>query len=147
MNSKNILADTTSGLTFMTVFSYAVSYLAGDNFKEPELLAILLKRLGGNMQKPLYQLAGWQFHYAVGVIFVTVYTYLWERNYLRRDLPSGLLLGFLSGIVGVSFWTAVFALHPDPPRIQLKKYYLQLMVAHLLFGAGASCFGRLNPRE
>ncbi len=72
---------------------------------------------------------------------------LYQNHYLRRDLPRGLLFGFLSGIVSVSFWIAVFAVHPDPPRIQLKKHYLQLMVTYLLFGAGASCFGRLNPRK
>lgn len=139
MNKTNLVSSTAAGITLMTVFSYIVSALADDNFKEPELLAVLMKRLGGNWNKPLYLLAGWQLHYLVGLLFVSVYTYLWERNYLKRDLKNGLFLGFLSGIIGIGFWNATFSLHPNPPKIQLKKYFAQLLVAHLLFGAGAAC--------
>lgn len=141
MNKTNLLSSAASGITLMTAFSYIVSELADDNFKEPELLGVLMKRLGGNWNKPLYSLAGWQLHYAVGLLFVTVYTYLWDRNYLKRGLKSGVLLGFLSGLVGIGFWKATFALHPNPPQIQLKKYFAQLLAAHLLFGAGAA----VNP--
>lgn len=122
----------------MTLFSYVVSVLVKDNFKEPELLGILIKRLGADLNKPLATLAGWQIHYAVGVIFVTVYTLLWERKALRPGLKSGIFLGLISGVIGIGFWKIVFTLHPDPPRIQLKKYYVQLLLAHVLFGIGSA---------
>tara|TARA_B100000678_G_scaffold281557_1_gene279529 strand:+ start:686 stop:838 length:153 start_codon:yes stop_codon:yes gene_type:complete len=40
--------------------------------------------------------------------------------------------------VGIGIWETAFRLHPNPPKVDKKDYYSQLLVAHSIFGAGAS---------
>ena len=127
-----------SGTTLMTSFSYLVARSQKENFREPELLAILLRRLIPELNKKYSKIAGWNIHYAIGIAFAIIYATLWESGKLKASVKSGLLLGGLSGLLAIVVWNATFRLHPFPPNVKFKRYYGHLFLAHLVFGAFAS---------
>lgn len=127
---KPMLAALT-GTSAMTAYSYGVSAFHGNNFREPELLAKMLHRKG--LKKRNAQVAGWITHYGVGLLFTLAYSALWKRKnipVLRSSVP----LGLISGITGAAVWHATFKIHPAPPLLNYKKFYRQLIFAHLVFG-------------
>lgn len=138
MEKHNILSGALVGTTAMTLFSYILSHIKESNFKEPELLALLGHRLFPGTDKKLMRFAGWQIHYAVGLAFVSSYSWLWRKTRLKPTLTVGLLLGAISGIMGAFVWKLVFKIHPDPPEIEFKNYYRQLIAAHMIFGVFAA---------
>jgi len=124
--------------TLMTAFSYYFSWLRNKQFKEPEILNELLWRLrlikgSGGKNHP----AGWTIHYVVGFIFVIAYHIFWNKTEYEPTFGTSILLGALSGVIGVVGWRITFGTHPDPPTLDFKEYYVQLLIAHIIFGAGA----------
>lgn len=122
-----------AGTTLMTLFSYLASAYSRKNFKEPELLAVLTKRLLPAEYKPLHTPAGWAIHYGMGTSLSLLYEKILSHNNSRRSTGNGLLLGFASGLAGILIWKAVFSLHPLPPKTDFKRFYTQLLLAHLVF--------------
>lgn len=137
-----VIVITVSGLvatTLMTGFSYLIAAVKKSQFREPELLNILITRSPIlPVRVPDRHLLGWAIHYTIGWIFVLVFDYIWRSSLLNPTLASGCLLGFIAGIIGILGWQLFFTLSPDPPRIPLKNFYLQLLVAHVIFGLGAA---------
>jgi hypothetical protein len=129
-----VLSGALAGTSAMTLYSYVLSSKKNKQFREPELLAILLKRLFPESKKSTTQMEGWILHYGVGLLFTAVYDRIWRKT-KGPSLPSSLLLGAISGLIGIGVWKKTFDLHPDPPSIHFKKYYGHLFVAHLVFGA------------
>jgi hypothetical protein len=139
MGSKTInkiLTSAIAGTTAMTLFSYIVSDSKKENFREPEVLAKMIKKLVPQTEKETAQLEGWLTHYGIGLLFCLMYVYLW-KNRIYPTLKSGLLLGAASGGLGIAAWHLTFKAHPNPPFKNLKKYYGHLFLAHLIFGAFA----------
>jgi hypothetical protein len=132
-----IPVGTLVGTSLMTAFSYYISQHEKDQFREPVLLNILSRRLMNTNQGNYTGAFGWLAHYGVGALFVSAYDKIWKQSG-RPTLWSGLLLGAISGVVGIATWKLVFKLHPSPPTIDFKDYYRQLFVAHLIFGASAA---------
>ena len=122
----------------MTLFSYALSYAVERNFKEPEILGILLKRLAPHLNTLVYYLFGWVLHFAVGYLFVTAYSLLWENTAIKPTLLNGVWIGFVSVLAGIGIWHVTLKLHPNPPFLNLPAYYANLLVAHVIFGVGAA---------
>jgi hypothetical protein len=118
----------------MTLFSYLVSETKNENFREPELLAKLLHRIIPELKKEYSHLAGWNLHYAVGIVFTIIYSILWKKTKLKPGLKTGFVFGGISGILAVIVWKLTFAIHPNPPKTSYKKYYRHLFVTHLVFG-------------
>ncbi len=135
--AKVILGGIT-GTTFMTLFSYLLSETNNEQFKEPQLLATLLDRLPPQTNKQISRAAGWGIHYSVGFAFAALYAKKWRSEKGAATIKSGLILGGLSGLLAIAGWHSVFKLHPAPPKINFKKYYGHLLLAHIVFGAFAS---------
>jgi hypothetical protein len=133
-----ILFDAIIATSLMTMFSYIFSILRKKQFKEPELLNDLLRRInlikGPNIKK---HATGWIIHYTVGWIFVTVYYLLFKNFQINPTLWVYTALGFICGIVGIAGWKVTFAIHPNPPDIHFSEFYLHLLAAHIVFGIGA----------
>jgi hypothetical protein len=122
----------------MTVFSYALSWLMNSNFKEPKNLAILLRNLFPHFNFRYFVPIGWLLHYMVGFVFAAPYCLLWRYDVVRPTILSGSLLGFISGFAGIGIWHFTLSIHPRPHKINLKEYYPQLVVAHIVFGVMAA---------
>lgn len=132
-----ILFGSLIGTTLMTSFSYYLSRKTNRHFREPVLLNQLLFnfQLFEFIRKPISP--GWILHYTIGFLFVTGFHFFWKVTPVVPSLLSGSILGLVCGFIGVAGWHLMFALHPNPPSIELKKYYIHLVVAHIIFGLGA----------
>ena len=60
-----------------------------------------------------------------------VFAEIWKRYKLKPSLPSGAVLGLLSGIIGIGSWKTVFKVHPNPPAKNLNKYFGHLILARV----------------
>jgi hypothetical protein len=139
---KIVIAGIT-GTTFMTLFSYLASMVKNENYSEPEHLATMLHRFIPSTSKKFNQAAGWNAHYAVGLAFAAVYVKLWEARKVKPTIINGLALGAISGAFAVAVWKLTFKIHPLPPWINFNKFYMQLVLAHVIFGLFASIAYRL----
>lgn len=142
--SDHVLLPALMGTNAMTIFSYLLSELAKENFSEPRHLSVMLKRLAPGIPKKWEHVAGWGAHYAVGVLFAAVYVELWKSGRLHPNLITGATFGLLSGAIAVLVWKATFKAHPLPPWISYRKFYLQLLPAHVVFAVTATIVYRLQ---
>lgn len=133
-----ILISAIVGTSAMTLFSYLTSNKKNKNFREPQLLGQLIKRLPVNGSKKSSQMAGWGMHYAIGTLFVVCYSELWEQTKGKPSLASGTVLGAGSGLVGVMGWKLMFEAHPNPPAKNLKPFFGHLILAHIVFGISSA---------
>ncbi len=133
-----ILSGTVIGTSLMTLFSYYISHKLNREFKEPVLLNKMISRSPLAISKKNNPAPGWILHYSIGTVFVVGYHFIWRRKKLNPTLKNSTFLGFISGFIGISGWHILFIIHPKPPSIHLKNYYLQLLAAHIVFGWGAA---------
>jgi len=143
-NHTPILFPAVMGTSVMTSFSHLLSDLYKEDFSEPRHLSVMLKRLAPGISKKWAFIAGWGAHYAVGVLFASVYAELWRSGKLRPTLATGAILGALSGAIAVMVWKATFKAHPTPPWIDYSKYYIQLVPAHVVFAVITTITYRLQ---
>lgn len=125
------------GTSLMTLFSYIMSVIMKDHFREPQLLNQLIN---GSSFIPFhvnrFSLTGWIIHFAIGFAFAFLFNLavnLWDVD---ANLLNGLLFGFVAGIAGITGWKIMFRLVDYPPEISLNRFLFQLIIAHLIFGAG-----------
>ncbi|WP_295769456.1 hypothetical protein [uncultured Mucilaginibacter sp.] len=137
MNIKDILIASFTGTTVMTLFSETVSHLMDANYNEAEILAKLIKRVS-KASKRQSTVAGWALHYLVGTSFAATYKALLEKGSLKPNLINGALFGGISGLGGAAIWHSTFKAHPNPPGVNLKNYYTQLVIAHVIFGVATT---------
>src|SRR5690348_16227124 len=100
MRALKIVAATLLSTSMMTWFSHIVSKKSGQQFREPELLSLLIKQLLPEEHKYRTYADGWAVHYIAGLLFVLLYDQLWQKTKVKPDIKSGVLLGAVSGIVG-----------------------------------------------
>lgn len=136
MELTKIVVGGLTGTAMMTVFSYICGKLFSKEFGEPKLLNKLLDRSsiwdeGVEEGSPL----GWTVHYAIGFFFAwTLHLcFLWTG--LMPTWQIGSLLGFALGVWGVAGGALLLNLHRSPPKLELPEFYLQLVVAHVIFGS------------
>ncbi|WP_034918962.1 hypothetical protein, partial [Gillisia sp. CAL575] len=122
--------------SLMTAFSYIISNIRNRQFREPELLNIVLSRSDFfRIELSKNSSAGWILHYLIGWLFVIVFRLIWKLDIIPISFLSGGLLGFAAGIIGVLGWKMMFLLSKNPPDTNWDvEYYSQLIVAHIIFG-------------
>ena len=132
----------------MTLFSYLVSELEGENYSESERLGQLARRLLPHLNKKEYLVLGWTAHFGVGLLFALAYVELWRRKKIKPSFRNNLLLGGISGVIAVAIWKTTFKLYPLPSGMSFNKYYLQLVPAHIVFAVFAGLgYHLLNRRK
>ena len=133
MKTANVLLAAAVGTISMTLFSYLVSRKKNKDFKEPKLLGKMVYRGVPEIKKPTSKVAGWCLHCGTGLAFTIVYKILLDHTKLKSNLPEAVLLGVVNGVLADGIWKTVFALHPDPPEINFKKFFGHLILAHVFF--------------
>ncbi len=133
MKTNQMIVAGLAGITLMTTFSELMSKAKGSNYNEAEILGELLNRITP-LSKSQTRLAGWLAHYGVSVVFAALYELYLKQTNTRANAKSGAVYGFLSGLAGVVVWKSTFKMHPNPPGVDLKTYYPQLVLAHVVFG-------------
>jgi Na+/proline symporter len=134
MKLSKIILPAITGTSAMTLFSYLMSDAEKHNYREPDVLKQLIRRLTNGVVQDKAQLAGWLAHYGAGVLFEIVLAEAWKRKYVKPSVASGALLGAVSGLAGVLVWKTVFKAHPNPPAKNLRKFFGHLILAHIVFG-------------
>lgn len=132
------------GTSLMTAFSFRVSRKKDKQFREPQLINELISRAQISINPLKTSPLGWFCHYLTGLIFTIGYYFFWELTTIDPSLLSGIILGAVNGVIGISIWITAFAISSNPPDIHLKDYYGHLMIAHLIFGFGVA-LGFLLP--
>jgi hypothetical protein len=138
METKKIIAATVVGTSVMTLFSYLMSRNQKKNFTEPDVLSEIVAENNSSLSKEESKPIGWGAHYGVGLAFTGLYSQVWEHTPIKPSLASGAALGALSGLAGILGWTQLFDFHHPTSSDYRKKYYAQLMAAHIIFGMGAA---------
>lgn len=133
-----LIITAVAATTAMTLFSYTISASFRKLYKEPVLLTYILTQLKAELSPKVKTILAWLIHYSIGLIFVIIYHFLWIHTILKLTFFNGLLLGMVSGIVGIISWMILFKIADYKPDIDFKGYYIQLFFAHVLFGITAT---------
>lgn len=133
MEILKIILATIVATAVMTSFSYYVSERFNKLFKEPILLNIILSALGAEMLPERKNAWGWAIHFMIGLLFVVAYHLIWHFTDIDPTWFTGLIFGIISGLIGIFSWFFLFKLPASPPKINYNQYYLQLLIAHILF--------------
>lgn len=123
------------GTTFMTLYSYMKAKKEDEEYVEPVMINKLIdnsKNLPSVPQEDSHPV-GWGLHYATGIIFVAAYWLLWKKVLLKPTPGKILIVGSLSGALGIMVWKLLFAQHDRPPYNYRYGYYKQLFTAHIIF--------------
>ena len=135
------------GTSVMTAFSYAISGGHKKNFREPELLGILMERLS-QKQGRWIRLAGWPLHYTLGLVWAGVYIFWLKAANKNLGFKYATMFGCCSGAVAIVIWRLLFKLHPHPPKIFYKQFFAQLFIAHIIFSLSVSTtYGALKGNK
>jgi len=128
------------GTVLMTTFSYVISRIKSQQFKEPKLLNMILRRSTYEMNPSNNSILGWVVHFSIGVILMTLF-YIFHLTFsFSISLVSILIYGISAGILSIISWHLMFMLRLNTPDIALKEYYIQLLISHVLFALGAAVF-------
>lgn len=132
-----ILISSVAATSVMILFSYAVSMSAREIYKEPVLLTYVFTVLHLKVSPNLKTILGWILHYLIGLAFVIAYHILWFNEFLEISWSASILLGIISGIIGIISWIILFEIIPQKPDIDFRGYYIQLFIAHIIFSVTA----------
>lgn len=135
------------GTSFMTAASALMSLLPKEEFVETDRLKKMVARLTPFLSKRAQVIASWSAHYGVGILFAAIYVDLWEKGKIEPSLKNGVILGAISGLVGVWMWNASFSVHPFPPNNRKVDFYLQLIPAHIVFALFTTIAYRIIKQE
>ncbi len=133
MEIVKILVATLAGTSTMTAFSYIVSEAFQKLFKEPVLLAIIMKKLRVDASAKTKTVLAWLLHYFIGLLFVLSYEVAWNYFNIPQSWLVGCIFGCISGIFGILGWMLLFRIPGKPPKVHFSEYYLQLFFAHVVF--------------
>lgn len=135
-----------AGTSLMTVFSYVCQLIFNKKLGEPKILSQFLQKSPlelGNKSRITFW--GWVIHYITGFAFAFLlagYVYVFAQPI---SWGMAILLGFALGLLGIIGWQILYRIHPDPPVFDRSAFYLQLVVAHIFFGIGATAIYKFWP--
>ncbi|MDR7211063.1 hypothetical protein [Flavobacterium piscis] len=132
-----LLIATFTATSAMTMFSYIVSASFKELYKEPLLLKYLLIRLKITVSDRLKEILAWLIHYLIGFIFVLGYYLLWLNGIISFNVVAGIYLGAICGVIGIIGWIIMLKLARFEKKANDKGYYIQLFLAHIIFGITA----------
>ena len=138
MDLTTFLISWICAILAMTGFSAVLSYLCKCELREHVLLTQLVYTIKSPISKVRPKVwTGWVIHFAFGLLFMGFYELAWTYSELERTLWWSIVLGVGMGIVGILGWMTFFRLHPYPPELHFKIYYVQLLFAHIVFSVTA----------
>ena len=128
------------GTVLMTAFSYVVSRMKSQKFREPRLLNMILRRSTYDMNPSNNSVLGWVVHFSIGVILMTLFYILHLTFSFTISFVSILIYGVAAGVMSILSWHLMFVISPNSPDFILRDFYLQLLIAHIMFAMGAAVF-------
>ncbi|WP_133159399.1 hypothetical protein [Solitalea longa] len=138
METKKNIAAAVVGTSLMTLFSYLLTKSQKKNYTEPEVLSEIVDENNSSVSEKEAKALGWTAHYGVGLAFTSAYSLIWEHTSIKPSIASGATLGALSGLLGILGWSQLFQMHHSTSTTYKAEYYMQLILAHIIFGIGAA---------
>lgn len=130
-----------SGTILMTAFSYIIARIKSQQFKEPKLLNMILRRSTLDQMNPSNNsIIGWVLHFSIGIILMTLFYILHLTFSFNISFLSIFIYGVFAGILSILSWHLMFLISANSLDISLKEFYIQLLIAHILFALGAVIF-------
>ncbi|MCZ4501115.1 MAG: hypothetical protein JWQ74_3672 [Marmoricola sp.] len=129
----SVVATSVVATSAMTVFSYIVSRIKADNYREPLLLADFFEKSAQTKKQTALSL-GWIVHYGVGFLFGLIYEPISKKRIDRPPFRKGFCFGLLAGAAAIGGWSVLFRLHADKPKINHQLFFKQLVISHIIFG-------------
>ncbi len=127
------------GTFLMTGFSYFIARVKDQQFKEPKLLNMILRRSTYDKVNPSNNsIIGWVVHFSIGIILMTLFYIVHFTFSFNINIISILLYGIFAGILSILSWHLMFIISPNSENILLREFYIQILVAHVLFAMGAA---------
>ena len=136
-----ILCVSIGSTALMTMFSYMASFLANKNFREPELINLILNNLRYfpfNISKR--SVVGWIAHFLIGLIFTLLGFTLLALTELGPDATFGIIFGSVAGILAIIAWTFCFKITKRILSYSRSIFNFQIFIAHVLFGLSLALF-------
>ena len=128
------------GTVLMTSFSYVISRMKSQQFKEPKLLNMILRRSTYDMNPSNNSVLGWVVHFSIGVILMTLFYVLHLTFSFSISAVSILIYGIIAGVLSILSWHFMLSISSNSPDFALRDFYFQLLMAHVLFALGATIF-------
>lgn len=122
-----------SATNLMTTFSYLMAGHYNTLFLEPVALNNILRKLKLCIPGKYEKFSGWAAHYLIGLAIVAIYEFIWCFTIIKFGWISGLLLGFATGLLAILAWQQIFKLPSREKHVATTEYYIQLVLAHLIF--------------
>lgn len=122
----------------MTWFSYASTKNFKELYREPVFISAVLAQIKINIPIETKKNLGWVLHFVIGFLFVLTYHIIWVKDILAISVLSALILGVISGVIGIISWIIIFKITRYHPPIGFKGYYIQLFFAHIIFAIVAT---------
>jgi hypothetical protein len=137
MDILELLIETVTATTLMTIFSYLVGESFRKLFSEPVMLNYVIRISSVNVNPRLNSILGWLLHFLFGLLFIVPYHWIWNRRILDDSWLAGIILGVPSGIIGILGWMVIFSLPREKPKVAFAEYFIQLFFAHIVFALTA----------
>ena len=141
--SKYLLIVAAAGMTGTTIMTAFMLIMSGITHRQLNVIKVLgsmltfkTSRAGTVSRDPVTILVGLIAHYFIGFLFTAIYLWLWDHHVLSTNFISTVLLGFTTGLAGISVWIIFFALHPRPVKVPLKIYLPCILIGHVFFALG-----------
>lgn len=122
----------------ITLFRYAISARDREIYKEPLLLTYLFTQVKPKLSISSKRTLGWLLHFSIGFVCVLSYHLLWKYRILDLSVIGSLLLGFISGVIGVFSLFIMFKIAKYTLSIYSKDYYFQMFIAYIIFALYAT---------
>lgn len=133
--AKKIVIAGIVGTTFMTLYSYWKSKQEKQEYVEPVMINKLIDNSENmpSVRNEDSHPVGWGLHYLTGIAFVSAYWLIWHKALKKPTANKIIVIGSLSGIIGIVVWKLLFVQHNNPPHNYRHGYYRQLLIAHIVF--------------
>lgn len=121
----------------MTIFSALYNFFTKDEFREPNLLTQIFKKLFQSTSDRRLLVFGWITHFLIGYIFLGLYEVAWWYLETPRNFDMAILFGLASGFLGIIGWELMFKMVRFKKRFSYGHYYFHLVLAHIVFSTVA----------
>ncbi|WP_207420109.1 hypothetical protein [Desertivirga brevis] len=145
MKIRRTLLTSTVATSIMTAFSYLISSLKKENYREPELLAGIVDHLVVKDKRQQRLTAdGWLIHYTMGAVWSPIQLYVLKHKDTKANYVHAAAFGVFGGITGSIIWELSFRAACYRPKINKRAFYLHLVLAHVVYSIS---LWKLRSRE
>jgi len=142
MKIGKVLLKGAAATSMMTIFSYIVSEQKGKNFKEPQLLAALIRGELPKADEKFVLPAGWAAHFGAGFSFSVFCQYIFDNTKISKTAATAMALGTFGGLTGIEIWKISFRHNQNPPKTDFENFYRHVFIAHLIFALSFTLLSR-----